>query len=760
MTSVLAAYFRTTRVQIAALIYFLYAGFLTQVPLFNYLGYEFSAAMTIPAALISGILTLQFLKEHHARPLTGRTWFYVILDYLHINFLLLLIPLAVILLNALVVKNCNFIKGFSYYLLLPIVTMIFSVSLALVVGLFFKKSKTIFVLLVGILLSHIIVVTYTQPQLFAYNFILGYFPGITYDEIIENKWTLITYRMFTVIASLMLIALFSAGSRIVFPNHSVRQKFSALSGTVSRYRTLWVCIGVAAVTLVTGHLYRSELGIEHSAADIQRQLGRRTETEHFIFYYSEQHYSMREIIRLRTEAEYHYRIVATRLEVNNSQKEKIEVYLYPTAKIKQHFIGTATTNIAKPWNNEIHLTASSFDDSFRHELVHILASDFGFPVIQASTRMALNEGLAVAIDWKPGLFTPHHYAAALMREKSLDHVAEMFSLSGFATQPSSYAYTVCGSFCKYLIDRFGIERVKRAFPNANFFFIFGESLESLLKDWMAFLRTVDASEIPTETVKAYFFSPSIFYKTCAREVAEKNQRAVQALKVNNFEQAEKEFAASYNDAPSVSALRGMMQSLIAQKKFDAARRAYEALSEQSLLRVQPPLLYLYADALLFCGEREQARAVYSRIGEMNFSEGYIEAAALRQLMMHEQIEPTILHQLYYSGVSDSVKVAMLQRLMINRFPPQSLLYLLGSLAWKNSRHEEAISYFKKFIELSSNYELLYSAYSAIAMLHYELEEYEQAKLHYWLAKNYLLTESLDEYLNERIELCDALLYVD
>lgn len=760
MTSVLAAYFRTTRVQIAALVYFLYAGFLTQVPLFNYLGYEFSAAMTIPAALISGILTLQFLKEHRTKPLTGRTWLYVILDYLHVNFLLLLIPLAVILLNALVVKNCNFIKGFSYYLLLPIVTMVFSVSLALVIGLFFKKGKTIFVLLVGALLSHIVVVTYTQPQLFAYNFILGYFPGITYDEAIGNKWTLITYRMFTLIVSLMLIALFSVGYRVVSPKNSITQNLSALFGTINTHKTLWMCIAVAALTLLLGHYYRSDLGIEHSATDIQRQLGRRTETEHFIFYYSEQHYSMREIIRLRTEAEYYYRSVAARLDVNDYRKKKIEVYLYPTAKIKQHFIGTVTTNIAKPWNNEIHLTASSFDDSFRHELVHILASDFGFPIIQASTRMALNEGLAVAVDWKPRLFTPHHYAAALMREKSLDHVAEMFSLSGFAMQPSLYAYTVSGSFCKYLIDRFGVDRVKRAFPNANFFFIFGESLESLLKDWMAFLRTVDASEIPTETVKAYFFSPSIFYKTCAREVAEKNQRAVQALNVNNFELAEKEFAASYSDAPSVSALRGMMQSLIAQKKFDAARRAYEAVSEQSLLRMQPPLLYLYADALLFCGEREHARAVYTRIGEMNFSEGYIEAAALRQLMMQEQIEPTILYQLYYSGISDSVKVAMLQRMVTNRFPPQSHLYLLGSLAWKNSRYEEAISYFKKFIELSSNYELLYSAHSAVAMLHYELGEYEQAKLHFWLAKNYLLTESLDEYLNERIELCDALLYVD
>ena len=70
MISILGAYFRTPRIQIAALIYFIVAGALTQVPLFNYLGYEFSAVMTVPAAVISGLLTLSFLKEHRMKPLT------------------------------------------------------------------------------------------------------------------------------------------------------------------------------------------------------------------------------------------------------------------------------------------------------------------------------------------------------------------------------------------------------------------------------------------------------------------------------------------------------------------------------------------------------------------------------------------------------------------------------------------------------------------------------------------------------------------
>jgi hypothetical protein len=759
MASVLLAYFRTTRVQIAALLYFLIAGLLTQIPLFNYLGYEFSAVMTIPAALISGFLTLQFLPEHRAKPLTRRTWLFVIIDYFHVNFLLLLIPLFVITLNAFVVKNCNYAKGISYYLLLPIVTMIFSVSLALVIGLFFKRSKTVFLLVVVALLSHIVAITYFQPQLFAYNFILGYFPGITYDEAIGDKWTLITFRLFTIIASLLLIAIFNAGLGVISRRNSLAKNISELLSTFRTQRTAWICILAATATLITGHLYRSEIGIEHSASDIQRHLGRRSESEHFIFYYSAENYSMKEMIRLRAEAEFHYRLVSSRLALNNNRKKKIEVYLYPSSAGKLRFIGTATTNIAKPWKREIHLTAGTFDDSFRHELVHILAADFGFPIIHASTRMALNEGLAVAIDWEPGLFTPHQYAAALMREKALESVSSMFSVTGFATQSSSYAYLVCGSFCKYLIDRYGIERVKRAFPNGNFLLVFGESLESLLKDWKVFLRTVDATELPSETVKAYFFHPSIFYKICAREVAEKNQRALQALRVKNYESAEKEFSASYNDAPSVYALRGMMQSFLAQRKYDAARTAYEELPEQSLLRVQPALLYLYADACLFSGEREKALSVYLRIAEMNFSEGYIEAALLRRLMLKEHLSPAFVHALFYSGMSDSVKIDRVTKELSGQHVSNALNFLLASLLRKESPRE-ALIVLRNVIAHSSDDELLYFAYTTAAAIEFDSGNYEQAKQQYWSAKNFLLTSSQDYFLNERIDLCDALSFAE
>ena len=64
--------------------------------------------------------------------------------------------------------------------------MIFAVSLALPIGVLFRRARTIFVVLIVVILSQIVVITYAEPQLFAYNFVLGYFPGITYDETLND----------------------------------------------------------------------------------------------------------------------------------------------------------------------------------------------------------------------------------------------------------------------------------------------------------------------------------------------------------------------------------------------------------------------------------------------------------------------------------------------------------------------------------------------------------------------------------------------
>ena len=749
---ILLAYFRTPRVQIAALLYFLLAGALTQVPLFNYLGYEFSALMAIPTALVSGIITIQFLREHRTKPLTRRTWLAVTVDYLHVNFLLLLIPLVIILLNALSVKNCNVARGVAYYVLLPICTMVFSVALALVIGTLFRKAILVFCLTVAAILLHILFITYTQPQIFAYNFILGFFPGITYDETLSDKNTLIIFREFTLVAVLMLICLFA----ILIARFSRHEKFSANIQTIKHHfaadRKLWIMLGICVIILAAGHFYRDKMGYEFTAADIQKQLGRRSESDHFIFYYSRSNYSPDEMVRIKGESEYHFNKVIEQLQTRNPDKKKISIYIYPDNEVKRKFIGTSNTNIAKPWRSEIHLTKNSFASTFRHELVHALAADFGFPIIRGSLRMGLNEGLAVAVDWHEGIFTPHEYAAALQREKLLDNAGQLFTIGGFAVQSSTYAYLVSGSFCKYLLERFGIERFKHAFANGNFVLAFGERLESLIKDWKVFLRTVDASAIPSSTVKSLFLQQSIFYKTCAREVAEENERAVRAIRVSNYSLAESMFTISYDHAQTVYALSGLFHTFIAQKKFLLVIEKFSSLPSQSLLKINPTLLLQVGDAYLLNDQNAEALKFYNTIRKMNISESSVEASAVRIQFIKDRCSSAVFFQLYYHANSDSAKLLLLND--SHNIRGISLLY--HKALYQQQGSEERINDFLAVAGFSANNDLCYFSLVRSANQLYSQSRFEEAKMLYWQAKNYSLTPASSGFLDERIELCESL----
>lgn len=752
MFSVLIAYSKTSHIQIAALVYFLLAGALTQVPLFNYLGYEFSALMTIPTALISGILTIQFLREHNKKPLTRRTWLYVVVDYLTVNALLLLIPLIVILLNAFVVKNCAFAKGFVYYLLLPVCAMIFSVSLALVVGTIFRHALFIFTLLVVAILSHVVLITYTEPQLFAYNFILGFFPGITYDESLSDLNLLILYREFTVIAALMLIGLFL----VLLSRYSQKDKITvnlrSIKKSVKKDKLLWLSISVCFFTLATGHVYRDDLGFEYSEKYIQNELGRRTESDHFIFYYSGGDYNAQEMQRLKAEAEFHFNKVKRALRIQGNNSKKIETYIYPNGEWKQRFIGTSTTNIAKPWKRQIHLTAATFESTFRHELVHALAADFGFPIIRASTLMGLNEGLAVAVDWDEGIFSPHQFAAAIQRENGLEHVSQLFTYTGFAVQSSSYAYLVSGSFSRYLIERFGIERYKRLFANGNFVFAFGETLENLLKGWKAYLKTIDTSGLPTETVRSLFFQQSIFYKTCAREIAEQNKRAVQAIRVKDYSTAETEFNASYSNAPTVFALRGIFQTLISQRRWKEVLQQYQKLPENSSVKHHPAILLFVGDAYYLNNETQNASIFYEKIRKMNYSESFIEASAIRMQSTVEKIDPEFLFTIYYSGDSDSIKSSKVEQLQKSS-PQASVLKFFNALLLEKESMEGAED-LRLVTQMQTSDDIKYFSASRAAKEFFGKHRFEETKSMLWQAKNTAPTATLSEQLDEQIELCD------
>ncbi|MDE3056598.1 MAG: hypothetical protein KGJ59_01390 [Bacteroidota bacterium] len=749
---VLRSYIRLHAVQNAAMIYFLIAGMLTQVPLFNYLGFEFSALMTIPAAFISGMLVISFLNDHLTKPLTRRTWLFVTFDYLRVNTLLLLVPFFVMSVNALAVKNCSFREGMLYYLLLPACTMIFSVALAMVIRLFFRHARIMYSLVVIAILLQIVYVTYFKPQLFAYNFILGYFPGFTYDETLGGISTLVLFREFTLIAAVLLLIVFFFSLAHFSRRQTLLENLRQLH-LVKGDSILLAAAFVCAAILAAGHFMRNTLNFEFSADDIHRALGGMAVSEHFFFYLPPEQISPPQVRMLKAEAEFAYSVVSARLRERLPYGEKISVYLYPDDETKRRLIGTANTEITKPWLREIHLSLSSFRSTFRHELVHALAGNFGLPVIRASDAVGLNEGLAMAIDWHWGNHSLHEYAAALQREHELAQVRNLFSAMGFMTQQSAFAYVVAGSFCRFLIDRFGVERFKRVFPDGSFVIVYGEPLDVLIGEWKDFLRGIDDASLSRETVETLFMQPSIFRKVCARVTAERNARAVQAANVKDYLLAENEFSLSYQEAPTAFALQGLFQSLLAQRKPQRVVDLFNQVPRSSVLRFNPAVILLLGDALWMEGNADDALQRYRKVEEMNVSDQYSERAALRRTIVSRPLLNQSFQVFYFAQMSDSARQAMLLPLQRKSSTRTVATYLMAEELERMQRFSDAAGLWGSEINAVDDPVLRFAAAMHAGKACYQSGAFEEAKAMFWQAKNFSASTFTQQEIDERIDEC-------
>ena len=178
--------------------------------------------------------------------------------------------------------------------------------------------------------------------------------------------------------------------------------------------------------------------------------------------------------------------------------------------MRKRLIGAGETTIANPIHREIHLVYDSFPNPvLKHELTHVMSSEFGMRILKISPKVGLLEGLAVAADWgvANGL-TPHQWSESMFKAGTAPDVSDMVGF-GFWYAPPKKSYTLMGSFCRYLIDTYGIEKFKTVYRTGDFS-VYGKSLDELISGWKAFLSTVPIPENAPILAEYRFSEPSIF----------------------------------------------------------------------------------------------------------------------------------------------------------------------------------------------------------------------------------------------------------
>ncbi len=510
----------------------LLAALLDFVPLFNVLGYDFAFAIGLLTALAGvdighGTVSAARRSGRAVSPVQ------VAAKAIVATWASLVLPLLLSLANAVRVRNCNLGAGLAFFALLPACTGAFAAGTGTAIACAIPSRRggrlAAFALPV-ISVVWALMRLYRDPAVFAFDPFAGFFPGPIYDEALRPPLRLLWFRL----ANLTWLATAIALAQWLCRDSSrgLRLRLRPLRALARPWRRAVVALALLAAS-AGWYEARGRLGFHIRHADLKRLLPRETRTEHFVLHTDPAAESDTDIGLAQQDLEFRYWQLVHILGVE--PRLPITVYRFPSSAAKKDAVGAANTLYAKPWTREIFVQADRFPaQRLRHELAHVFAATFGDPWFGVSLAWhfvgpipwptlasGLVEGLAEAADFDnpDGRSTTHQEAAAMLALGEAPELGRALG-AGFTFESGPRAYTIAGSFCRLLLDRFGAEKLRALYRSAGDFpRVYGRDLASLERDWRAFLSTLPVDESSRAEAEESFRRPAIFEKVCARELA-------------------------------------------------------------------------------------------------------------------------------------------------------------------------------------------------------------------------------------------------
>lgn len=692
---------------------------LAWMPLTGVLGFEFNLIFGALSTIVTVHFTLSRVRQR-ARQKEGSSFLGLYIRILLASWLLLVLPLAVLCANALRIPNCNFSYGFALFGLYPIVGAVFGTSVGMTLGMLRRQwmaTALVYLLPIGCGLAagvHGLL----HPPIFAYDHFFSFYPGSLYDELRSITSTLLLFRLSTLALSGVLIgfvALF-AGRLGIFstPLFDWRDAFIQRSEQLDE-RLLFnlrneAHIGAWIWLLACGSLYgglkynEHSIGTQHTQHSIQKSLGGRLETPHFILYYDRNTMPPKTLKHMARDHEYRYQQLVRFF--GHRPKRKIESYLFRDAQQKSKYMGAARTMIARPWAYQFYLHGYYAPHGvLKHELAHVFTAAFGAGPLKISTRWgwlpntALIEGVAVAADWSRRQMTPHMWCRAMLDMKRLPDPERLLNPTGFFSYASWTAYTVAGSFSRYLIDRYGMHLYKKAYGTGAFAQVYGRSIRKLSTEWKAFLRQKVHLGTQAKRIVAYRFRRyrSIFARVCPHEIAALNQSISQLQSVGAYPKAIQLQKKICSWAPQTHHLMRLLQLYAAAKQDPKAQKLVHQLLKRFTLKHRP----IYHAQLRTEAGKLAYRAKQPDVALRHFKVALKQRVYLgpqRSLqvriyaLQHPKWTSTIMRYLGHSSRTDAL--LDLQRAHLAHPDEPMLAYLLGRRLYYSHAYKRALRLFK------------------------------------------------------------------
>ncbi|HIO50471.1 TPA: hypothetical protein EYN23_24410 [Candidatus Poribacteria bacterium] len=695
---------------------------MSMIPLFNLLAFEFCAVLAFVVSIASAHITINTTQEYFTK--VANSPFRTIRDAfwlsLTINLTLLILPFLIIILNAFRVPNCNFIEGFLLFLLLPIISCIYGTSAGTCFRLLLKRHAFLaylsynFVTL--LLLLHNIAF---DPPVFGFHSTFGYFPGPIYDRQISITSTLLLARGTT----LLISAIFFQLSILIHQ----KPRIHGLSSLVNFIPLTILVLGFSLIWL-----YKSELGLRPTRSFIEKKLGGFYQTRNFLLFFEKGSIVEDKIKEIAVDHEFRYAQLIKYFQINPDRK--VRSYIYTSPKRKKRLMGAKYTSLQDVMGYGLHINFEDFPHPvLKHELAHVLTSEW-HSFLPISLKLGLHEGIAVAAEWDSGDLDPHQWTRAMHDLNIAPSIQRIMGL-GFWIQSGPSSYTVAGSFVRFLVDTYGIEKFKHVFPTGNFKKIYNKSLATLDREWQAFLDQVVLTDRDLRIAEYRFKRPSIFQEHCAHEVADLSEQAWSAYGRSNWHTAIDFFNQIHElDSSNPKNLRGLMLS-----NYQLGLRNETIKIAQQIINHPKSNIHLVAEARNIIGnlhwqneELDEAASTFQDALSLHASDSIDRSmqAKLAALATESKTHRDRLKLVLINRPSSRLRMVLLNEVM-QELPDFGLIhYLIGRQLYLDQQFSKSNQYLlqAKSLELPDN--LTIENLRLIGVNGYHTDKYKLATDHF------------------------------
>jgi tetratricopeptide (TPR) repeat protein len=372
-----------------------------------------------------------------------------------------------------------------------------------------------------------------------------------------------------------------------------------------------------------------------------------------------------------------FRIAQLERELGVQEHERITAFFFRSAHEKRALMGATRVYIAKPWRREVYLQLAEYPHPILpHELAHVVArhaasGPFGVPGYLGGLipEPTLVEGMAVALEpLARGELTPHQWARAAHEAGVAQPLSSLLGARFFGAN-QQLAYTLAGSFLRYVLDTQGAHTLRRIYREADVQAVLGQPFSELEREWTTWLKSVPLPPEAAALAKQRFERPSVFSQVCPHAVERLEQELSAAISAGDLARAIENCQAVLTIDPKDTDTRATLADVYARAGHDAeAAQALAALKGAPAATIARARTSL-ADAEFMRGDFPAAERAYRALLHEPQAEDELRQLEVKLLAL-EAGDPTrrLLGELLIGRMGENVDARTAMHLIHALYP--------------------------------------------------------------------------------------------